>query len=176
MHLTLPDSRAPLYSLGGATLGLGLGLGPGLNITNTPSAVPRIGSETWIKAVLLGVNPEGVKLAVPAVFMWAGGTHQLIGKFTAQDVEISPTSEDAITKYSLSDTWSGSSKEKAFCRTCGCTLWTIPAAAKGKFYMVRLPLLNGRLNFQPTNEIFVRNRPTWVEPVKDAGQWDEMRK
>ncbi|RYC91948.1 hypothetical protein BFJ63_vAg5391 [Fusarium oxysporum f. sp. narcissi] len=106
----------------------------------------------------------------------AGGTHQLIGKFTTQDVKVSTTAEDAITKYSLSDTSSGSSKEKAFCRTCGCTLWTIPAAAKGKFYMIRLPLLDGGLKFQPANEIFVRNRPTWVEPVKDAGQWEEMRK
>ncbi|KAK2474020.1 hypothetical protein H9L39_13980 [Fusarium oxysporum f. sp. albedinis] len=106
----------------------------------------------------------------------AGGTHQLIGKFTTQDVKVSTTAEDAITKYSLSDTSSGSSKEKTFCRTCGCTLWTIPAAAKGKFYMIRLPLLDGGLKFQPANEIFVRNRPTWVEPVKDAGQWEEMRK
>ncbi|KAH7469506.1 hypothetical protein FOMA001_g14567 [Fusarium oxysporum f. sp. matthiolae] len=73
----------------------------------------------------------------------AGGTHQLIGKFTTQDVKVSTTAEDAITKYSLSDTSSGSSKEKTFCRTCGCTLWTIPAAAKGKFYMIRLPLLDG---------------------------------
>ncbi|KAF5589300.1 glutathione-dependent formaldehyde-activating enzyme centromere V [Fusarium pseudoanthophilum] len=103
-------------------------------------------------------------------------TNTPIGKFTAQDVKVSTTAEDAITKYSLSDTSSGSSKEKGFCRTCGCTLWTIPAAAKGKFYMIRLPLLDGGLNFQPANEIFVRNRPTWVEPVKDAGQWDEMRK
>jgi hypothetical protein len=61
----------------------------------------------------------------------------------AQDIEVFTLYEDAITKFSLSDTSSGSPKEKAFCRTCGCMLWTVPAAAKGKFYMIRLPLLVG---------------------------------
>ncbi|KAF5624507.1 beta-glucosidase [Fusarium sp. NRRL 52700] len=153
-----------------------LGLSSADIVGDIVSAVPRIGSETWIKAACLGGNPEGFEALPLPRLLWAGGTHQLIGKFTAQDVKVSTTAEDAVTEYSLSDTSSGSSKEKAFCRTCGCTLWTIPTAAKGKFYMIRLPLLDGGLNFQPANEIFVRNRPTWAEPVKDAGQWDEMRK
>ncbi|KAF5701813.1 hypothetical protein FGLOB1_9925 [Fusarium globosum] len=129
-----------------------LGSGPRLGLTLFDSEVIRKGSRNYL---------------------FRGSC---IGKFIAQDVKVSTTADDAIAKYSLSDTSSGSSKEKAFCRTCGCTLWTIPAAAKGKFYMIRLPLLDQGLNFQPANEIFIRNRPTWVEPVKDAGQWHEMRK
>ncbi|KAI1045980.1 hypothetical protein LB505_013869 [Fusarium chuoi] len=81
------------------------------------------------------------KIFIDALLTWKLTCTSQIGKFIAEDVKVSTTAEDAITKYSLSDTSSGSSKEKAFCRTCGCTLWTIPAAAKGKFYMIRLPLL-----------------------------------
>ncbi|KAI1021117.1 hypothetical protein LB503_010003 [Fusarium chuoi] len=81
-------------------------------------------------------------ISFDGLLMWKLTYTWQIGKFTAQDVRVSTTAEDAITKYSLSDTSSGSCKDKAFCRTCGCTLWTIPAAAKGKFYMIRLPLLD----------------------------------
>ncbi|KAF4964594.1 hypothetical protein FSARC_7500 [Fusarium sarcochroum] len=101
---------------------------------------------------------------------------QMIGKFATKDIQVSTTNSDSITKYTLSDTASGSCKEKAFCNTCGCTLWTIPAAAQGKFHLIRLPLLEGGLNFRPANEIFARNRPTWVSSVEGAGQWEEMRK
>ncbi|GKU12133.1 hypothetical protein FLAG1_09531 [Fusarium langsethiae] len=106
----------------------------------------------------------------------AGGFQQLIGKFATEDVQISTTGNESISRYKLYDTSSGEFKEKAFCRTCGCTLWTVPAAAQGKFYLIRLPLLNGGLTLRPRTEIFVRNRPTWIEPIKNAEQWEEARK
>ncbi|KAF4984052.1 hypothetical protein FZEAL_665 [Fusarium zealandicum] len=105
----------------------------------------------------------------------AGGTYQLIGKFATKDVQVS-AADDAIGEYVLTDTSSGDRKEKAFCRTCGCTLWTVPAAAKGTFLLIRLPLLDGGLNIRPANEIFVKNRPSWMGPVENVGQWEEMRK
>ncbi|KAM5371746.1 hypothetical protein ACJZ2D_007811 [Fusarium nematophilum] len=105
----------------------------------------------------------------------AGGTNQLIGKFATKDVQVTAPSS-AIGTFTLTDTSSGSSKVKAFCRTCGCTLWTIPAAAKGTFHLIRLPLLDGGLNFRPGNEIFVKNRPSWQAAVEGVAQWDEMRK
>jgi hypothetical protein len=51
--------------------------------------------------------------------------------------------EDDVAKYELKDTSSGQAKEKSFCRICGCTLWTIPASAKGEFQLVRTALLDG---------------------------------
>lgn len=45
--------------------------------------------------------------------------------------------------YNLTDTGSGLPKEKVFCRTCGVTLWTVPNSSKGKFLMVRAPVLDG---------------------------------
>ncbi|KAF5009242.1 hypothetical protein FDECE_4535 [Fusarium decemcellulare] len=104
----------------------------------------------------------------------AGGTHQLIGKFASKDVRVT-AADDAISQFTVTDTSSGNGKEKAFCRTCGCTLWTIPAAAKGTFHLIRLPLLDGGLNLKPANEIFVKNRPSWVGPVEGVSQWEEMR-
>ncbi|KAI8652871.1 CENP-V/GFA domain-containing protein [Fusarium keratoplasticum] len=98
-----------------------------------------------------------------------------IGKFATKDVQIT-AADNAIGEFILSDTASGNKKEKHFCRTCGCTLWTIPAAAKGAFHLIRLPLLDGGLNLKPANEIFVKNRPKWMEPVEGVGQWEEMRK
>ncbi|RSL63234.1 hypothetical protein CEP54_005323 [Fusarium duplospermum] len=105
----------------------------------------------------------------------AGGAHQLIGKFATKNVQVT-AADDAIGEFILSDTASGNKKEKHFCKTCGCTLWTIPAAAKGTFHLIRLPLLDGGLNLKPANEIFVKNRPKWMESVEGVGQWEEMRK
>ncbi|KAF5024462.1 hypothetical protein F66182_3402 [Fusarium sp. NRRL 66182] len=106
----------------------------------------------------------------------AGGTHQLIGKFAAKDVQVTTAAGNDITTYTLTDTASGNSKEKSFCSKCGCTLWTVPAAAKGTYLLIRTPLLEQGLDAQPANEIFIRNRPTWVAAVKGAGQWEEARK
>ncbi|CEI62170.1 unnamed protein product [Fusarium venenatum] len=123
----------------------------------------------------------------------AGGFQQLIGKFATGNIQVSTANNESISRYRLHDTSSGDCKEKAFCRTCGCTLWTVPAAAQGKFYLIRLPLLEGgyvfssqivrsetdltfSLSLRPNMEIFVRNRPTWIGPSKDAEQWEEARK
>jgi hypothetical protein len=51
------------------------------------------------------------------------------------------TSEDAISVHVFTDTSTGNPKEKAFCRSCGCPLWTIPTAYKGEFHLIRTPLL-----------------------------------
>jgi hypothetical protein len=72
----------------------------------------------------------------------AGGPNQVIAKFSRADVTVSADT-DAITKYILKDTSSGSPKEKHFCRQCGCTLWTVPASAKGTTYIIRTSLLEG---------------------------------
>lgn len=50
-----------------------------------------------------------------------------------------------LSTYVLRDTHSGQPKEKSFCKTCGCTIWTEPGAAKGKFYFVRASLFDGVL-------------------------------
>ncbi|KAL6869849.1 hypothetical protein ACO1O0_001180 [Amphichorda felina] len=63
-----------------------------------------------------------------------------IAKFSTADVEVK-ADQDSICKYTLTDTGSEQPKEKAFCRTCGCPLWTVPSAAAGKFLIVRTVLL-----------------------------------
>ncbi|KAH6892572.1 Mss4-like protein [Thelonectria olida] len=105
----------------------------------------------------------------------AGGANQILAKFATKDIEV-VGNEDDMAKYELKDTSSGQVKEKSFCRRCGCTLWTIPASAKGKFHLVRTALLNGGLQLQPANEIFVKNRPSWMSAIEGVPQWEEMRK
>ncbi|KAH7121525.1 Mss4-like protein [Dactylonectria macrodidyma] len=105
----------------------------------------------------------------------AGGTHQVIAKFATKDVQITDEST-AIRQYNLTDTASGNVKEKSFCGTCGCTLWTIPGAAKGVYHLVRTSILDGGLNLQPGSEIFVKNRPAWAKAVEGVPQFDGMRK
>ncbi|KAH7349246.1 Mss4-like protein [Plectosphaerella cucumerina] len=105
----------------------------------------------------------------------AGGSHQLIAKFAEPDVQLT-VADDAISEYTFTDTSSGSPKLKAFCRTCGCPLWTVPNAAKGKFLLIRTTLLEDGLSIKPQNEIFVKNRPQWMAASEGVSQWEEMRK
>ncbi|KAH6962100.1 Mss4-like protein [Ilyonectria sp. MPI-CAGE-AT-0026] len=105
----------------------------------------------------------------------AGGTHQIIAKFATKDMEIS-AEEEAIGEFGFTDTSSGNRKGKSFCRTCGCTLWTIPGAAKGVYHLVRTSILDEGLSLQPGSEIFVKNRPAWAKAVEGVPQFDEMRK
>jgi hypothetical protein len=73
-------------------------------------------------------------------------------------------------------------------------MWTVPAAAKGKFYLIRTPLLDQgfvalvsytfayntntppRVHLKPQNEIFTKNRPAWVQVTEGVAQWEGMRK
>ncbi|KAI6083032.1 hypothetical protein F4821DRAFT_245732 [Hypoxylon rubiginosum] len=105
----------------------------------------------------------------------AGGTNQVIAKFSAKAVEIT-AKPDSISKYIVNGTSSGSPKEKAFCRTCGCPLWTVPQSAKGELLLIRTSILENGLDLRPASEIFVRSRPSWVLPSHNTTQWDEMRK
>ncbi|KAF7552838.1 hypothetical protein G7Z17_g4014 [Cylindrodendrum hubeiense] len=105
----------------------------------------------------------------------AGGTHQVIAKFATKDVQISDLGA-AIRQFGFTDTASGNRKEKSFCGTCGCTLWTIPGAAKGVYHLIRTSILDGGLILRPGSEIFVKNRPVWAKAVDDVPQFDEMRK
>lgn len=47
-----------------------------------------------------------------------------------------------VKTYILRDTTSGVEKHKAFCETCGCTLWTIPMRHKGEKLIVRTALID----------------------------------
>lgn len=50
--------------------------------------------------------------------------------------------EEAIREFGFTDTSSGNRKGKSFCKNCGCTLWTIPGAAKGVYHLVRTSILD----------------------------------
>ncbi|KAI1441372.1 hypothetical protein F5Y02DRAFT_399966 [Annulohypoxylon stygium] len=104
----------------------------------------------------------------------AGGTNQVIAKFPAETVEVTGN-PDLISRYTIIDTSSGLPKEKAFCRTCGCPLWTVPASAKGEFLLVRTSILENGLDLKPSSEIFTRTRPMWMSPSDGVAQWQEMR-
>ncbi|KAH7323192.1 Mss4-like protein [Stachybotrys elegans] len=105
----------------------------------------------------------------------AGGVSQTIAKFSSADVKITAP-DDIISQYTLTDTGSGNPKQKHFCRVCGCTLWTIPAAAEGTAYIIRTSLIDGGLNLVPNHEIYVKNRPKWMMPSDGVPQWEESRK
>lgn len=66
--------------------------------------------------------------------------HQ-IAKFASSDVDIQ-AEEGVMSSYTFTDTSSAFPKEKVFCRTCGVTLWTVPNSAKGKYLMIRAPVLD----------------------------------
>ncbi|KAK3307762.1 Mss4-like protein [Chaetomium strumarium] len=104
----------------------------------------------------------------------AGGTNQIIAKFAQADVNISE-GEHLIATYTFTDTSSGGPKAKAFCRTCGTPLWTVPASARGTSLLIRPSLLSEWHHFKPGSEIFVANRPPWVTPVDGAEQWEGVR-
>ena len=65
-----------------------------------------------------------------------------IAKFANKDTEIE-AAEGAISEYTFQDTSSGAAKEKAFCKTCGTPLWTVPGAAKGSHRIIRTAILDG---------------------------------
>lgn len=65
-----------------------------------------------------------------------------IAKFADKDTAIE-AAEGAVSTYTFTDTASGAPKEKAFCKTCGTPLWTVPAAAKGTHRIVRTAMLDG---------------------------------
>ncbi|KAK4233073.1 Mss4-like protein, partial [Achaetomium macrosporum] len=100
----------------------------------------------------------------------AGGTNQLIAKFTQADVKIS-SGEHLIATYTITDTSSGAPKDKTFCRTCGVPLWTVPASARGTHLLIRPSLLSEWHHFKPQSEIFVGRRPVWANPVDGTEQW-----
>ncbi|KAF3807894.1 hypothetical protein GCG54_00007630 [Colletotrichum gloeosporioides] len=114
----------------------------------------------------------------------AGGTHQVIAKFTHKSVAIT-TGSDLVSHFTLNNTSSGLAKEKAFCRVCGTPLWTAPASAQGQFLLIRTSLLDGgtaltslgtRSNLTPEAEVFVKSRPAWQHAVDGAVQWEGMRR
>ncbi|KFA65799.1 hypothetical protein S40285_10399 [Stachybotrys chlorohalonatus IBT 40285] len=105
----------------------------------------------------------------------AGGTNQIIAKFTHDDVRVSDEL-GSIREYTLSDTASGAPKIKSFCGTCGCTLWTVPQSAKGKFLIIRTSLIDGGFDLRPGSEIFAKNRPSWMSQLEGVPQFAEARK
>ncbi|OIW31447.1 hypothetical protein CONLIGDRAFT_318586 [Coniochaeta ligniaria NRRL 30616] len=104
----------------------------------------------------------------------AGSTNQLIAKFACKEVNIS-SGQDHISIYTLTDTSSGLSKEKAFCTTCGVPLWTIPASAKDAHLLVRTSVLSSHC-LKPTSEIFTKYRPPWMSALEGVTQYEEARK
>jgi hypothetical protein len=63
-----------------------------------------------------------------------------IAKFPTNEVQV--TGQENLSFYTLDDTSSGSPKEKAFCKTCGSPVWTVPGQAKGKFVIIRTAILD----------------------------------
>ncbi|KAF4853591.1 hypothetical protein CGCSCA4_v002089 [Colletotrichum siamense] len=98
-----------------------------------------------------------------------------IAKFPHESVALTSGS-DLVSHFTLSNTSSGSPKEKAFCRVCGTPLWTAPASAQGQFLLIRTSLLDGGSNLTPEAEIFVKSRPAWQHAVDGAVQWEGMRR
>ncbi|KAI9162789.1 Sorbicillinoid biosynthetic cluster transcription factor sor3 [Paramyrothecium foliicola] len=106
----------------------------------------------------------------------AGGTNQILAKFAEKDIKINTSGENSISVYTLTDTSSGSAKDKAFCKTCGVPLWTVPAAAKGIYLLIRTALLQNWYELAPKSEIFVKNRPAWPKGLTVSVQWtDNLR-
>ncbi|KAI1103013.1 hypothetical protein F4804DRAFT_246386 [Jackrogersella minutella] len=103
----------------------------------------------------------------------AGSTHQVLAQFPTGAVEIIAKT-DSISSYTLTDTVSGASKEKVFCRKCGCPLWSVPEPARGVIIFIRTSILENGLDLKPVFEMFVKNRPSWVLPTDGASQWQEM--
>lgn len=107
-----------------------------------------------------------------------------LAKYSQNNVTIT-AGQDLLQNYTLFDTSSGSPKDKVFCRTCGCTLWTIPSHNGGGFKIVRTSLINGGYasslilryfllpcivvdqldsleTFVPTTELFAARKPKSV--------------
>ncbi|KAK4235177.1 Mss4-like protein [Achaetomium macrosporum] len=104
----------------------------------------------------------------------AGSTNQIIAKFAHADVKISAGQHLIATYTFITDTSSGAPKAKAFCRTCGAPLWTVPASARGTHLLIRPSLLSEH-HFKPQSEIFVGHRPAWATAVEGAEQWQGVR-
>jgi hypothetical protein len=62
-------------------------------------------------------------------------------KFATTSVKIAK-GEDLLGRFVISKTNSGHEKHKIFCKSCGCTLWTIPMSHGGEKYIVRTSLLD----------------------------------
>jgi len=74
----------------------------------------------------------------------------------------------------ITNTLSGTPKNKEFCGGCGCTLWTLWERDGELFRNVRLGLIdNGLERLQPKGEYFTKNRPANVLPIKGAKQYRE---
>lgn len=88
----------------------------------------------------------------------SGSTHQIAATFSLANMTVSdPQNSIKIWNVPGEMCSSGLAKEKVFCGNCGCTLWTIPAAMKGKAQYVRTSLIDGGLTnekLKPTKEIF----------------------
>ncbi|KAL6246735.1 hypothetical protein RBB50_006042 [Rhinocladiella similis] len=84
----------------------------------------------------------------------AGGPFQIVARYDKNLVSVK-TGQDLLTQYRLTDTQSGSPKYKVFCRTCGCTLWTVPTKHGDVFRVVRVSLIEGGLKrFRPEKALF----------------------
>ena len=93
---------------------------------------------------------------------WTGGGPLL--SVRVADLEI--TGEDAIATYAASD-WG----ERAFCQTCGSTLyWRMQGRPVA--YMA-VGLLDDQSDLSVTEEIFIDHRPGWLPPWPGATQSTE---
>ncbi len=93
---------------------------------------------------------------------WTGGGPLM--SVRVRDLEI--TGEDAIHAYRASD-WG----ERAFCGTCGSTLyWRMQGRP---IAYVAVGLLDDQSGLAVTEEIFVDHRPGWLKPWDGANQSTE---
>ncbi|OAP54390.1 hypothetical protein AYL99_11491 [Fonsecaea erecta] len=88
----------------------------------------------------------------------AGGPFQIVAKYDKSLVDVK-TGEDLLTHFVLNDTQSGHPKHKVFCRTCGCTMWTIPMRHGDQFRIVRVSLIeDGLAQYKPNKIMFEERR------------------
>ncbi|KAF7548688.1 hypothetical protein G7046_g8589 [Stylonectria norvegica] len=85
----------------------------------------------------------------------AGGLCQIMAAFLSSNISISDPGKQ-LRIYVITDgVQGGFPKEKHFCGTCGCMLWTVPMKYEGNTRMVRTSLVeDGLTKFLPTLEIF----------------------
>ncbi|KAF9894106.1 hypothetical protein FE257_009079 [Aspergillus nanangensis] len=91
----------------------------------------------------------------------AGGEGQISAKFRRQQVHVE-CGEQLLSVWTLTDTLSGSEKEKVFCSRCGCTLWTVPMKHGGTHLIVRTSLVEDGLTRLPYRMEFFSSQKTNV--------------
>ncbi|OJJ48671.1 hypothetical protein ASPZODRAFT_61472 [Penicilliopsis zonata CBS 506.65] len=107
--------------------------------------------------------------------MNAGGPCQFTSRFSRSQLQVQDPQSLIKVFVITQGTDSGYPKEKHFCGTCGCTLWTVPRKHGGEVIVVRTSLIkDGLTRLPPRTEVFVRNKPEYFTGCSDIKSFDGM--